>query len=556
VESSNQSFGPILILLALIVAFLYLHFTGGSGRSRLIVAAILTLFAFILLVPSANLEMPDNVKAWLPGSKIQLGLDLQGGTHLLMAVKLEDAVATQLKHRGDDIKKELKDQKIDADPQITQDPKTGAVLVKLKGSDESTAFNDLISKSFPDLAVSSSSTESGTPVYAINYKPLDLTQLRSNAMEQALETIRNRIDQLGVRETTVVKEGENEILVQLPGIQDPQQAKDLIGKTAVLEFKLEDDQHPVGDALKDGPPPGDDILYGTPQAGGRQPYLVESPVLMTGDVVTDARVRPGGRFEGNYVSVELDSRGAQIFDTLTADNVGRKMCIVLDGTVYSDPVIKERIPGGHVQITGRFSIQEAHNLAIVLKSGALPAPIEFEEERTVGPSLGRDSIRAGEISFVVGALVVLIFMAVYYDRAGILADFGLTLNILLLLCVMAALQATLTLPGIAGIVLTLGMSVDANVLINERMREELRNGKTPREAVKLGYQRAWDAIRDSNISTFMAGLVLLQFGTGPVKGFAVTLCVGVLTGLFSCIVVTRAWYDYLISMRRLNTISV
>jgi preprotein translocase subunit SecD len=555
VESANQSFGPILVLLTLMVAFLYLHFTGGSGRARLMLAAILTAVSMILLIPSANLEVPDSVKAWLPGSKIQLGLDLQGGTHLLLAVKLEDAVATQIKRRGDDLKKELKDQKIDPDPQITQDPKTGALIITLKAG-ESSAFNDLVSKSFPDLAISSTTTENGTPAYALNFKPLEAAQIRANAMEQALETIRNRIDQLGVRETTVVKEGENEILVQLPGIQDPQQAKDLIGKTAVLEFKLEDDQHSIADALKDGPPPGDEILYGIPQPGGRQPYLVEKPVLMQGDVVTDARVRPGGRFEGSYVSVELDARGAQIFDTLTADNVGRKLVIDLDGTVYSDPVIKERIPGGHVQISGSFSLQAAHNLVIVLKSGALPAPIEFEEERTVGPSLGRDSIRAGEISFIVGALVVLIFMALYYDRAGILADFGLTLNILLLLCVMAALQATLTLPGIAGIVLTLGMSVDANVLVNERMREELRNGKTPREAVKLGYQRAWDAIRDSNISTFVAGLILFQFGTGPVKGFAVTLCVGVLTGLFSCIVVTRAWYDYLISMRKLATISV
>ena len=363
-------------------------------------------------------------------------------------------------------------------------------------------------------------------------------------MDQALETIRNRIDQLGVRETTVVKEGDNEILVQLPGIQDPQGAKELIGKTAVLEFKLEDDTNSVADAIKDGPPPGDEILYGSPQAGGRQPYLVEKQVLMQGDVVTDARVRPGG---GSRATMSRSSwtRAARKSSTLSLrENVGRKLVIVLDKTVYSDPVIKERIPGGHVQITGRFSLQEAHDLVIVLQSGALPAPIEFEEERTVGPSLGRDSIRAGEISFIVGAGSVLIFMAVYYGGAGILADFGLTLNILLLLCVMAALGATLTLPGIAGIVLTLGMSVDANVLVNERMREELRNGKTPREAVKLGYERAWDAIRDSNISTFMAGVILFLFGTGPVKGFAVTLCVGVLTGLFSCIVVTRAWYDY------------
>jgi len=381
-------------------------------------------------------------------------------------------------------------------------------------------------------------------------------QIRSNAMDQALETIRNRIDQLGVRETTVAREGENNILVQLPGIQDPERAKELIGKTAVLQFKLLDDKHTVADALRQGPPAGDEILYGPPQAGGPPPYLVESPVLMTGDVVTDARVREGGRMEGPYVEVRLNRRGTDIFAALTSQNVGRNLAIVLDGTVYSAPVIKEPIPGGDVQITGNFSFEEAHNLAIVLRSGSLPAPVEIIEERTVGPSLGRDSIHQGELSFVVGAIAVLTFMAIYYSGAGILADLGLILNILLLVCVMAALQATLTLPGIAGIVLTLGMSVDANVLVNERMREELRAGKSPREAVKTGYERAWSAIRDSNISTFVAGLILFQFGTGPVKGFAVTLCVGVLTGVFSCFVVTRAWYDWKISMRRLNAISV
>ncbi len=552
---ASQSFAPILILLAIIVAFLYLHFTGGSGAARLYLAAVLTAVALVLLVPSFNLEMPDWWKSLLPTSKIQLGLDLQGGTHLLMAVKLDDAVKTQLRRRGDDIKRELKDNKLDF-AAVTEDHTAGALMVKLKGSDERTPFLDLVTKSFPDLVVSSAPASEGGPAFSLTFKPRDITQIRTNAMEQALETIRNRIDQLGVRETTVAREGENEILVQLPGIQDPERAKELIGKTAVLEFKLVDDSHSVSDALREGPPPGDEILYGPPQRGGRTPYLVESPTLMTGDVVTDARVRPGGRLEGPYVSVDLDSRGAQIFDALTAENVGRKLAIILDGTVYSDPVIKERIPGGHVQITGRFSLDEAHDLAIVLRSGALPAPVEMEEERTVGPSLGRDSINQGELSFVVGAAVVLIFMAVYYSGAGILADCGLTLNILLLLCVMAALQATLTLPGIAGIVLTLGMSVDANVLVNERMREELRSGKTPREAVKLGYQRAWSAIRDSNISTFVAGLILFQFGTGPVKGFAVTLCVGVLTGLFSCIVVTRAWYDYLIAGRKLAMISI
>ena len=548
-----QSFAPILILLAICVAFLYLHFTGGSGLTRLYLAAVLVAVALIIMLPSFNLGLPDWWTGWLGGTKIQLGLDLQGGTHLLMEVKLDEAVKTQLRRRAEDIKRELKDNKLDF-TDVSQDP-AGNVIVKLKGSDERTPFLDLMSKSFPDLVVSSVSDASG-PAYGMTFRPRDMQQIKSNAMDQALETIRNRIDQLGVRETTVQKEGDTEILVQLPGIQDPERAKELIGKTAVLEFKLVDSTHSVQDAKQNGPPPGDEILYGPVDRGGRTPYLVEKTVLVTGDVVTDATVRPGGRLEGPYVAVDLDARGAQIFDTITAENVGRELAIVLDGTVYSAPVIKERIPGGHVQITGRFSISEAHDLAIVLRSGALPAPVEIEEERTVGPSLGRDSIRQGEMSFVIGAGAVLIFMAVYYSGAGILADFGLSLNILLLICVMAAMQATLTLPGIAGIVLTLGMSVDANVLVNERMREELRGGKTPREAVKLGYQRAWSAIRDSNISTFVAGLILFQFGTGPVKGFAVTLCVGVLTGLFSCIVVTRAWYDYLISVRKLNAISV
>jgi preprotein translocase subunit SecD len=548
----SQGFGPILILLVLIVSFLYMHFTNGSGLTRIYIAGAIVVAAVLILLPSAGIQMPD--WAGFGSTKIQLGLDLQGGTHLLMAVKLDEAVKTQLRRRADDLKKELKDNKIDGDVAVDD---SGNLTVKLKSSSDRTAFLDLADKSFTDLTVSSNTDSSSIgPVYSMAYKPQELQTIRSNAMDQALETIRNRIDQLGVRETTVAKEGDNEILVQLPGIQDPERAKELIGKTAVLEFKLVDDTKNVQDAIKDGPPPGDEVLYGTSETGGREPYLVETPVLMTGDVVTDARVRPGARLEGPYVAVELDNRGADIFDAMTSQNVGRRLAIVLDNTVYSAPVIKERIPGGHVQITGRFSMDEAHDLAIVLRSGALPAPVEIEEERTVGPSLGRDSIRQGEMSFVIGAGAVLIFMAMYYSGAGLLADFGLTLNILLLICVMAALGATLTLPGIAGIVLTLGMSVDANVLVNERMREELRNGKSPREAVKLGYERAWSAIRDSNISTFAAGLILFQFGTGPVKGFAVTLCVGVLTGLFSCIVVTRAWYDYRISMRRLTRISV
>ncbi|MCL5043959.1 MAG: protein translocase subunit SecD [Deltaproteobacteria bacterium] len=551
---SNQDFAPILIILGISAAFLYMHFTGASTKAQLWLAALLVVTGLGVLAPSLGLEPPAWWTQTAPVPRIQLGLDLRGGTHLLMQVKLQDAVRNALSRTAEDLKRELASNKVGVKT-ITLEP-AGALLVQLSDSRQGAAFSDLMRGGFPDLEVSRPGSAAPPGSYQLRFTAPAVRQVERNAMDQALETIRNRIDQLGVRETTVAREGTSEILVQLPGIQDPERAKELIGKTAVLEFKLVDDNHSLADALRNGPPPGDEILYGPPGPGGRASYLVEAPVLMTGDAVTDARVRPGGRLEGPYVSVDLDRRGADVFDAVTSQNVGRRLAIVLDHTVYSAPVIKERIPGGRVQITGSFSVDEAHDLAIVLRSGALPAPVTIIEERTVGPSLGRDSIRRGEISFVVGALVVLIFMAVYYDRAGIVADLGLALNILLLLCVMAAMQATLTLPGIAGIVLTLGMSVDANVLVNERMREELRNGKSPREAVRLGYERAWSAIRDSNISTFVAGLILFQFGTGPVKGFAVTLCVGVLTGLFSCLAVTRAWYDHQIANRRLSALSV
>jgi preprotein translocase subunit SecD len=552
-DIENQNPITIIILLTIAVVFLWLHFTNGSGKIRLALAGLLIVTSLALLIPSFRPALPDWMRPLDSLPKIQLGLDLQGGTHLLLEVEIDDAVNAALRRRGDDLKRQIKENKLDV-PLITQQ-KDGALLIQLKNPDQRSAFLDLMGKIAPDLALSTVENPGGV-TYAANFRQRDLIATRSSAMDQALETIRNRIDQLGVRETTVAKEGDNDILVQLPGIQDPERAKELIGKTAVLEFKIVDDKHNLADALRDGAPPGDEILYGQPQAGGAQPYLVQSEVLMTGDTVTDARVRPGSRLEGTYVTVDLDSRGAQIFGNITAENVGRQLAIILDNTVYSAPVIKEPIPGGHVQITGNFTIEEAHSLAIVLRSGSLPAPVKIIEERTVGPSLGRDSIRQGELSFIVGAVAVLAFMALYYSGAGVLADIGLTLNILLLVCVMAAMQATLTLPGIAGIVLTLGMSVDANVLVNERMREELRAGKSAREAVKVGYERAWSAIRDSNISTFVAGLILFQFGTGPVKGFAVTLCVGVLTGVFSCFVVTRAWYDWRISQRRLSTISV
>jgi preprotein translocase subunit SecD len=277
---------------------------------------------------------------------------------------------------------------------------------------------------------------------------------------------------------------------------------------------------------------------------------------MTGEYIQDAKVRPGQQLQGPYVELILNDQGARIFEQITAANVKRRMAIVLDNNVYSAPVIQERIGGGRASITGSFNIQEARDLSIVLRAGALPAPVEILEERTVGPSLGSDSIHQGVVSFVVGAVLVIIFMLVYYKGAGALADFALIFHILFLLAILAAFKAVLTLPGIAGIVLIAGMAVDANVLINERIREELRAGRAPRSAIEAGFQHAMPAIIDTNVTTFLSGLILFQFGTGPIKGFAVTLCVGILTTVVTAVFMTRIYYDYRALQGKLKTISI
>jgi preprotein translocase subunit SecD len=385
----------------------------------------------------------------------------------------------------------------------------------------------------------------------------EVQRLREYALDQSLETLRNRIDQFGVAEPTVQRQGNQDILVQLPGIQDPERAKALIGKTALLEFKLVAEGERPDVTTEDGTV----VLNGQerePLSGQmrRVSYTLEKKTLMTGDVVADARVRPSTDIEGPYVELVLNDRGARLFEKITGENVGRRLAIILDNTVYSAPVIREKIGGGRASITGSFDIKEARDLAIVLRAGALPAPVSIAEERTVGPSLGKDSINQGILSFAVGGTLVVVFMAVYYKLAGVLADLAVVLNVVFLLAVLAAFEATLTLPGIAGIVLTTGMAVDANVLVNERMREELRLGKSARAAVEAGYERALPAILDSNITTFLSGLILFQFGSGPVKGFAVTLCLGIISTVFTAVFCTRVVYDYLLARRRLVTLSV
>jgi len=375
---------------------------------------------------------------------------------------------------------------------------------------------------------------------------------KEDATDRALEIIRNRIDQFGVKEPVISRQGKEGLIVQLPGVTDRQRAVDLIGKTALLEFKLvSDDLELLKQAREGNVPEG----YELKKDERGDELLLSKEASLTGDTLVDALVKfDQSTFGEPYVGITLNPKGAEIFAKVTGDNVGKRLAIVLDGVVQSAPVIRERIPRGEAQISGHFKVAEANDLAIVLRAGALPAPIIIEEERTIGPLLGQDSIRAGIRATLAGAVLVFIFMLIYYFAAGFIANLALILNILYVLGFMGLFHATLTLPGIAGLILTMGMAVDANVLINERIREELKLGKTLRAAVAAGYHKAFSAIFDSNLTTIAAAVLLFQFGTGPIKGFAVTLTWGIAASMFTAIVVTKLIFDILLENNILKSL--
>jgi len=381
----------------------------------------------------------------------------------------------------------------------------------------------------------------------------------SDAMERALEIIRNRVDQFGVAEPLIARQGDSWIVVELPGVKDPERAIELIGKTALLEFKLVNDGVRITDILDfegkvnpDKIPTGYEVLPGK----GETIFLVKEEPEITGAALTNAKVKIGGQYNMPYVAVDFNKEGARKFARITEVNIERNLAIVLDGRVQSAPVIKSKIPDGHAVIEGNFTMEEAKNLAIVLRAGALPAPVKIVENRTVGPTLGRDSVRAGVLAAGIGLICVMCFMVIYYGLSGLVANLALILNLIILLGMMAYFRATLTLPGIAGIILIIGMSVDANVLIFERIREELREGKTVRVAIDSGYQKAFRTILDSNLTTLIAAAFLFQFGTGPVKGFAVTLSLGILISMFTALVVTHMVFDMVLAGRRVEKLSI
>lgn len=372
-----------------------------------------------------------------------------------------------------------------------------------------------------------------------------------DAVNTALQIIRNRIDQFGVREPTIAREGEKRIVVDLPGIEDPQRAINIIGKTALLEFKLLDEEGNINQALQGNIPPGDELLY-DPEG---KPYLVKENTLLTGKVIKDARVEID-QWGQPYVALEFNNEGAEKFAEITGRHVGERLAIILDDIVQSAPVIRTRITGGKAVIEGNFTMEEANKLRIVLKSGALPIPFNIVQNTTIGPSLGKDSIQNGLIAGLIGLVAVLIFMGVYYKKAGLIANAALFLNLLFLMSALSALNATLTLPGIAGIILIIGMSIDANVIIFERIREELKRERAPRSAVDTGYDRALRTILDANITTLITALILFQFGSGPVRGFATTLSIGILASMFTAIVVTKTIFNLILEGRPVSELSI
>jgi preprotein translocase subunit SecD len=479
--------------------------------------------------------------------------------YLLLEVETQKAVESSMDKYASDIKDTLAKKEIPVN-QVERTP-DGRISIVLPDSKANDRFNQIRSDQYGELKVATFREQEGKFLYTLEMNPKVAKSKEESAVRQALETIRNRIDQFGVSEPLIAPQGENQILVQLPGIKDPQRAIELIGRTAILEFKLVDDEHSLEDALKGDLPPGDEVLYQkiTDKDTGvitRRPYLLKKRSLMTGDVLTDAQVRIKSDFNEPYVSLDFNAQGARLFDQITAENVKKRLAIVLDNNVYSAPVIQERISGGKAQITGSFTTEEASDLAIVLRAGALPAPVRIIQNVTVGPTLGQDSIDKGIRAAIIGAILVVVFMALYYGMSGLIADWALVLNIIYLMGFLASVRATLTLPGIAGIILAIGMAVDSNVLMFERIREELRLGKTVRAAVDSGYDKALFTIIDSHVTTLITAVVLFQFGTGPIKGFAVTLSMGVIINLFSALIGTKVIFDWINFKKQLKTLSI
>jgi preprotein translocase subunit SecD len=527
----------------------------GTGW-RISLIGIFVVLSFLYLIPTMVGKLPSWWGNLLPKDKIHLGLDLQGGTHLVMEVDTQKAVEGSLDLVATDLEDTLNSKNL----RFKRISRSGSDKVSLVLYEKGTAdaVQKLIKDKYPSYEQSPTFDEGGFVAFTLRVNEKEAQDRKDKSVQQALETIRNRIDQFGVSEPTIQREGINHIVVQLPGIKDPQRAIELIGRTARLDFKMvrEDISPTSGTIPDDAELLKEKIVDAATGAVTEIPIVVQKKSMITGDLLTDAQVRIDSQFNQPYVGIEFNSLGAKLFDQVTAANVGKRFAIVLDNNIHSAPVIRERISGGSAQISGNFTEKTAADLAIVLRAGALPAPVKIIQNVTVGPSLGQDSINKGLSAGLIGVLLVVAFMAVYYKLSGLVANLGMVLNIVYLMGALAALGATLTLPGIAAIVLLVGMSVDSNVIIFERIREELKLGKSPQAALDSGYDKAFLTIMDSHITTLITAAVLFQFGTGPVKGFAVSLSLGVIINLFTSLIGTKVTFDLFLHKGKVKKMSI
>ena len=507
---------------------------------------------FILLIGSCYTAAPNLLSAatlarlpeWMPGQKINLGLDLQGGSHLLLEVDVKAVVNERMQSLTEEVRAALRKERIGYKKLGSRDGVL-QVLIREPGQFESARERiremngggmnvlGIIGGSSPELDISTPEPQ----LIEVRLNPEALARRKTSAVQQSIEIVRRRIDELGNREATIQRQGDDRILVQVPGLDSPEHLKAMIGKTAKLSFRLVDQSISATEARAGRMPIGSEILPSDEK--GAAEFVVRKQIMVSGENLVDAQPSTDNQTNEPVVLFRFDTVGGKRFADVTKVNVGRPFAIVLDGRVVSAPVIRTAILGGSGQISGNFTYQQANDLAILLRAGALPAPLLVIEERTVGAELGADSVRAGRNAAIIGFVAVAAYMVLTYGLFGLFANLSLVMNIILISAALTLLQSTLTLPGIAGIVLTMGMAVDANVLIYERIREEVRNGKTPLSSIQAGFERAYGTILDANITTFIAAAIMFQVGSGPVRGFAVTLMIGVVTSVYTAVTVTR-----------------
>ncbi|MBI5263168.1 MAG: protein translocase subunit SecD [Bradyrhizobium sp.] len=514
-----------------------LYFTRWKALGIILTALIVCLCAVPNFFPEAT------VKKWPLWAQrhLVLGLDLQGGSYLLLEVDANYVKKEKLDQVRDDARRVLREAKIGY---TGLSAKGDAVEVRVKETDLATALTKLRDLSQPLGGLLGSSgqrsleiTDAGGGLIRLGVPQAAITERVRQTIEQSIQIVERRVNQLGTVEPVIQRQGTDRILVQVPGLQDPTRLKELLGKTAKMEFRMVDSSVPPDQAQQGRVPPDSELLMSA--SAPKVPYVVKKQVLVSGGDLTDAQPGFDQRTSEPIVSFKFNSSGSRKFATATTENVGLPFAIVLDNEVISAPVIREPITGGQGQISGNFTVQSANDLAILLRAGALPAPLTVIEERTVGPGLGQDSIEKGELAAYVGSIMVIVFMLVTYRLFGVFANIAVAINVAMIFGLLSLLNATLTLPGIAGIVLTVGIAVDSNVLIYERIREELRGGRNAISAIDAGFKRALATILDSNITTFIAAAVLFYIGTGPVRGFAVTLGIGIITTVFTAFTLTR-----------------